>query len=73
MIWGSVAENIKRELQRRVENIEQSIAWCEQYSWQIDRHRGRLELELQSLLADLQGLTEADQVYGCPDFSDLVE
>jgi hypothetical protein len=29
MIWGSVAENIKRELQRRVENIEQSIAWCE--------------------------------------------
>ena len=71
MSGKSVFEIIKREFQNRAEVVEQSIAWCDQYSWVINRHRERLEQELRCLLADLQGLAETDQVYGCRDVSDF--
>jgi hypothetical protein len=69
----SLFEIIKQEFQKRAEAIELSIAWCDQYGWVINRHRDRLEQELRSLLTDLQGLTEAEQVYGCHNSSDLEE
>lgn len=59
-----VTSNIKDDMERRLEAIEQELSRCECYSWELGRRRNTLEQEQFQLLSSLEALVESDRIYG---------